>query len=80
MATHNATSLTEEQMQVLNITLEVLKPLVMSIGMANPPAFPKVGALLRAAVASGAPSPMASQMLDQLAEGVEVLSGARKPS
>lgn len=65
----------QEQMDVLNTVQETLRMVVLSLGTMNPQAMPKVAYALRAAAADGKVSPMACQMLDDLAEGIELLSG-----
>jgi len=67
----------QDQLDVLNITQEVLRRLLLAMGTMNPQAMPRVALALRAASADGRSSPMASQMLADLAEGAEMFSGER---
>lgn len=66
--------MTKEQLEVLNITQEVLRHLTLSLGALNPQATPQAAYALRAAAASQTVSPMASKMLDDLAVGLEMVA------
>lgn len=69
--------MTDEQMEVLNITQEVLKALTTTLLALNPEAIPRIAPALRAFANAADTSPMAKQMLGQLAQGVEVIAAAR---
>lgn len=71
--------MTKEQLEVLNITQEVLRHFLLAMGTLNPHAMPKVALALRAGAAAGHASPMASRMLDNLAEGAEKLAQSASP-
>jgi hypothetical protein len=69
----------KEQLEVLNITQEVLRHFLLAVGTLNPQAMPKVALALRAGAAAGHASPMASRMLEDLAAGAEKLSQGVSP-
>lgn len=80
MTTHNPGRMTAEQIEVLNVTMEVLGPLVLSLGLANKEALPRVGQFLKGFAALPNTSPAAADMLRTLVAGVEVTTGQRPPN
>lgn len=60
----------QEQIDVLNITQQVLRNLVVSLIALNPERASQVGSLLQAAAVESHTEPMASKMLQDLADGV----------
>ena len=67
----------KEQMQVLTVTMQVLKGVTTTLLALNPEAIPRIGPALRAFAAAPGLEPEASQILGNIAEGVEMIASAR---
>lgn len=67
----------QEQLDVLNITQEVLRPMVLAMGLMNPRALPGVALALQAAAADSRTSPIASQVLAELARSIDAFVGSK---
>ena len=64
----------QEQIDVINITQEVMRSVVLSLLALNPDAMPTVAKGLLGSAQNPQLSPMARQMLEDLAAGVEMLA------
>lgn len=69
----------QEQIDVINIVQEVLRATVISLGAMNPQAIGLVARGMRGAAQEGKLSPMAAQMLADLATGLEMIERAGNP-
>lgn len=65
----------QKQLDVINITQEVLRVVVISLGALNVQAMPKVAHTLRAGSMDETVSPIAQAMLADIAEGIELVTG-----
>lgn len=65
-----------EQLEVLNITQQVLRNLMLALAAANKANLGDLGTVLEAAAANEALDPMARSMLTDLAAGASGLHGA----
>lgn len=70
--------MTEEQLEVLNITQEVLRGLTTTLLALNPEALPRIASGLGAFAGAPGLSPIARSMLQDLAAGVALIERAGK--
>lgn len=66
----------QEQLDVINIVQEVLRGIVVSAIALNPPERAQFASALQAVSLGGGLSPMATKMLQDLAEGAAMISSA----
>lgn len=71
--------MTKEQLEVLHITQQVLRSMLVSLGALNATAMPTVALALRAASVHEDLLPTSRQMLGDLATGIEMLTGGLAP-
>ena len=71
--------MTKEQIEVLNITQEVLRAVVMAVGATNPGTLAELSASLQAFAGAPGISPPAARMLEDLAKGPGAVATAGKP-
>lgn len=69
-----------QQIETLEVVNEVLKGLTISLLAANPAAIPRIAAGLRGAASRHDASPIAAQMLAEMARGVEHIAAVRPPA
>ncbi len=69
----------KEQLEILNITQEVLRGLVMAVGATSPEKLAELSASLQAFSQAPGISPISAQMLQDLAKGPGVFASAGKP-
>lgn len=71
--------MTDEQMQVLTITQQVLKAVTTTLLAMNPAEIPRIARALQAFAGAPGIEPMAKEMIANIAQGVAVLAAARAP-
>lgn len=71
--------MTEDQIEVINITQQVLRALTTTLLALNPEAIDRVARGLQAHAAAPGLSPVASSMIADLAAGVALIEAAGKP-
>ena len=71
--------MTADQIATLNITQQVLRSVLVALAAQHPAAMPHVAHALRAASLQPALEPIARQMLGDLADGLDMLTGGASP-
>lgn len=66
--------MTDEQIEVLNITQQVLKNVLLCLAAANPGQTAALSTMLAAAAANPILEPMSRTMLTELSQGMGVIS------